>query len=108
MEKRHAMDFTGLRPSDALEKAHEAFPEIKWEWDAPWVNREEPCGCAVALLCHALGAGAGYWNLVGEMFPSLPEVGGRGEMFRANAISDSTCNARSFPEAIELLRARGW
>lgn len=99
--KLAVMDFTGMKPSDALEKAHEAFPEIKWEWTRPRVHMfgsTANCCCAAGLLC--LASGVDSHDGLAEVFPSIDSAG--------SAISQATYDAHSFPEAIELLRARGW
>lgn len=98
------MDFTGMKPSDALEKAHEAFPYVEWNWYTALGDR---C-CAVGLLGMAIGGECRY-QAVRETFEKLPNINGSTiNEDTEHQISCATFNAKSFPEAIELLRRRGW
>lgn len=104
------MDFTGMKPSDALEKAHEAFPETEWDY---LVCCSNTACCSVGLLGRAILGDCTELNryqAVNEMFYFLPgaTLSHKWEYPNASSISFATRYAESFPEAIKLLRALGW
>lgn len=108
------LDFSDLNPSDALARAHEAFPGIRWEWNRPTVGAFGT-GCAVALLAFAMGledlGDTRQWDEVGAHFaprvrPHFPET--EWSFFNVAAkISVLTIRAHSFPEAVAALREAG-
>lgn len=121
--KNQDMTFHGMSAADALEKAHAEFPEVQWEWMCASVGRPgyECCGCAVALLAHAMGlsmfwrnteAEKAVWGAVGAQFPHIVPVNPRFDRHpegyqRAVHISDATSGSRSFEDAVRILRERG-
>jgi len=73
----------------ALQKAHEAYPEVQWNWRSFRITKEGGAGytaCAAALLGYALGRPNAYSD---------------GKICMSN-ISLATCHANSFCEAIEM------
>lgn len=100
------MDFTGMKPSDALEKAHEALPHVTWDWSTA---HGDHC-CAVGLLAQAIGVvdNMSRYSVVARTFGELPLSESDNLLVNGDfAISVATQWAKSFPEAIAMLRERG-
>lgn len=106
------MSFYGMRISDAILKAHEAFPNISYYWPMGLIVGVN-CGCSAALLTYAVGSGA-CWNVLNAQFPLLEEKLRAHPKYRMTVmpvgvfISDMTVGAGSFEEAAELLREKGY
>ena len=102
-------DLKNCKPSDLLEKAVAAYPDMKYEWmRGAYVNFQEGECCPAAMLFGAAGLDYSGSESFPCMSPALQEAGGYGSLGQCiSRITNRDKNSGAFQRAIDALRELG-